>query len=369
MTHAFKFDFGAANPEQGYTKISPEDQYEKAVGYGFSNVKNVHAKDREEPGPLRRDFCIPLDTSFLVDVPADGNYKVSVLVGDEIAETETTITTGEGRLVVHKQRISAGHFIRTSFSVWVTDAQLKLTFTGRAPRINALEIECFPTACTLFLAGDSTVTDQPTDGYPYAGWGQMLPLFVKADASVANYALSGRSSLSFISEGVLDKIWSKIKPHDYLLIQFGHNDQKPDVARFTEPFTTYKETLKIYIDGARERGAYPILVTSVQRRFFEEDGSLRDTHGDYLKAMRELAVEQEVPLIDLAERSKVLFESAGPEGTKRLFMWLAPGEFMNFPDGVEDNAHFQQQGGIEVAKLVYLGLKELKIQPLNLYLR
>ena len=82
---------------------------------------------------------------------------------------------------------------------------------------------------------------------------------------------------------------------------------------------------------------------------------LRDTHGDYLKAMRELALAEEVPLIDLAASSKALFEALGPEGTKRLFMWLAPGEFMNFPDGVEDNTHFQQQGGIEVAKLVLPG--------------
>ncbi|MGO4499553.1 rhamnogalacturonan acetylesterase [Paenibacillus sp. 2RAB27] len=368
MTHALKFDFGVGSADIGYTKITPLTQYEKSVGYGFSHVKNVHAKDREEPSALRRDFCIPLDTSFLVDVP-DGTYRVSILLGDEIAETETTITTGEGRLVLHKQRTSAGHFARSSFSVWVTGSQLKLTFTGRAPRINALEIEPVPTACTLFLAGDSTVTDQPTDGYPYAGWGQMLPLFVKADAAVANYALSGRSSLSFIGEGVLDTIWGKIKPHDYLLIQFGHNDQKPDEARFTEPFSTYKETLKIYIDGARERGAYPILITSVQRRFFEEDGTLRDTHGDYLIAMRELAAAEEVPLIDLAASSKALFEALGPEGTKRLFMWLAPGEFMNFPDGVEDNTHFQQQGGIEVAKLVHAGLKDLNLQPLSLYLR
>lgn len=368
MTQVVKFDFGVGHADIGYTKITPLSQYEKTVGYGFSNVNNVHAKDRDEPGALRRDFCIPLDTSFLVDVP-DGTYRVNVLLGDEIAETETTITTGEGRLLLHKQRTSAGHFVRTSFSIWVTDAQLKLNFTGRAPRINALEIEAASTTCTLFLAGDSTVTDQPTSGYPYAGWGQMLPLFVKADASVANYALSGRSSLSFIREGVLDVIWGRIKPHDYLLIQFGHNDQKPDEARFTEPFSTYKETLKIYIDGARERGAYPILVTSVQRRFFEEDGTLRDTHGDYLVAMRELAAAEGVPLIDLAASSKALFEALGPEGTKKLFMWLAPGEFLNYPDGVEDNTHFQQQGGIEIAKLVHAGLKELKLQPLSLYLR
>lgn len=368
MTQGYQFDFGTGTPEEGYTKITPQNRYEKSVGFGFSNTERVNAKDRKESGPLRRDFCIPLDTSFIVDVP-DGIYKVSVLLGDEIAETDTTIKTGEGRLIVHKQRTGPGHFIRTSFSLWVTAGSLKLTFSGLAPRINAMEIEPAPQTCTLFLAGDSTMTDQPSDGYPYAGWGQMFPLFVKADAVVANYALSGRSSKSFIREGILDTIWSKIKPYDYLLVQFGHNDQKYGEERYTEPFTTYKETLKVYIDGARERKAFPILVTSVQRRFFEEDGTLRDTHGDYLTAMRELAAEEDVPLIDLAASSKKLFERLGPEETKALFMWLAPGEFMNFPDGTKDNTHFQQQGGIEVAKLVFEGFKDLSLQPLMLYLR
>jgi lysophospholipase L1-like esterase len=368
MTQSYRFDFGTVAPAEGYTKVTPQTVYDTALGYGFNQTQKVNAKDRVEPGALRRDFCIPLDTAFLLDV-ADGTYKVSVLLGDQIAATETTIKAGEGRLMVCKQRTSAGSFARVSFSVWVTGGRLKLAFTGLAPRINALEVEPAPQACTLFLAGDSTVTDQPDDGYPYAGWGQMLPMFVKADAAVANYALSGRSSKSFIREGVLDTIWSNIKPYDYLLIQFGHNDQKHDEERNTEPFTTYKETLKIYIDGARERKAIPILVTSVQRRFFEEDGMLRDTHGDYLTAVRELAADENVPLIDLAKSSKAVFEQWGPEATKSLFMWLAPGEFMNFPDGVEDNTHFQQQGGIEVAKLVYEDLKTLKLQPLMLYLR
>lgn len=194
-------------------------------------------------------------------------------------------------------------------------------------------------------------------------------MFVKQDAAVANYAKSGRSSKSFIGEGILDRIWSRIKPYDYLLVQFGHNDQKNDEERHTDPFTTYKETLKLYIEGARECEAIPILVTPVQRRFFQADGTLADTHGDYLTAMRELATKENVPLVDLAARSKELLERLGPEESKELFMWLAPGEFANFPDGVEDNTHFQQKGGIESARLVYEELKALQLQPLVLYLR
>lgn len=206
--------------------------------------------------------------------------------------------------MLHQVKTAPGQRIEASFTVWVTDGELKLTFEGANPRVQRLELVPSTHTCTLFLAGDSTVADQPAASFPYVGWGQMFPMYVNERAAVANYALSGRSSKSFIREGVLDQIWSRIKRDDYLLIQFGHNDQKPDEERRTEPFTTYKETLKLYIDGARSRTAHPILITSVHRRHFREDGTLRDTHGDYLTAVRELAAETDVPLVDLASRSK-----------------------------------------------------------------
>ncbi len=248
MTFNYRFDFGLGAAEDGYTKVTAQTCYEKMIGYGFSSTDKVNAKDRGGNQPLRRDFCIPQNSCFLVDVP-DGTYSVSILLGDELADTETTVKAGEGRMMVNKQRTVPGHFVWVRFAVWVTDGRLKLIFSGLAPRINAMEITAAPQTCTLFLAGDSTVTDQPADGYPYTGWGQMLPQYLKADAAVANYALSGRSSKSFIREGHLDAIWSKIKPYDYLLIQFAHNDQKYGEDRYTEPFTTYKETLKRYIEG------------------------------------------------------------------------------------------------------------------------
>lgn len=212
--------------------------------------------------------------------------------------------------------VPAGQYLRESFAIRVKDGQLKLSFSGAAPRINALDIQMDNEALVLFLAGDSTVTDQGEEGYPYAGWGQLLPRCFKAGIAVDNRALSGRSSKSFIEEGHLEGIAADIRPRDYLFIQFGHNDSKTDDLRHTEPFTTYKEHLLRLITVAREAGAYPVLVSSVHRRRFDSEEAIVDTHGDYLIAMRELADTEQVPLIDLAEKSRKLFEAYGSEGSK-----------------------------------------------------
>lgn len=368
LDKSYQFDFGIGEAAPGYTKITAATVYTAEQGYGFQELKRVAARDRKEPAALRRDFCIPMDTAFLVDLP-NGRYNVTLLLGDAITETVTTVKSGSGRLMLHKLRTGAGQFEKQSFSVQIDDGQLKLSFSGLAPRINAMDIVPSKQTTTIFLAGDSTVTDETEDNFPFAGWGQMLPQWFRAEVAVSNHAKSGRSSKSFIGEGRLDTILQSIQANDYLFIQFGHNDQKSDEERHTDPFTTYQEHLMRYIDAARERGAHPVLITSVQRRFFAPDGTIVDTHGEYLTAMRELAASEQVPLIDLAERSKALFEALGPEETKSVFMWAAPGEFIHFPRGVEDNTHFQENGAIRIAKLVADGIRELRLQPLTLYLK
>lgn len=373
----------------GYTAVSSTMIYDERRGYGFEPGSLVYEKQRYEerddeshsskgfPVPqeqaslsarLRSGFCIPLKAAFVVDVP-DGTYQVLLIAGDPLADTVTRVKAGEGRLMLPTIRTVAGQCAEMRFAVVVRGGQLRLTFSGPAPRINALEITLANQTMTIFLAGDSTVTDQPESGYPYCGWGQLLPAQFKHDVAVDNHAQSGRSSRSFIHEGRLDAIMQHIKPDDFLLIQFGHNDEKPDPERGTEPFTTYKQYLKKYIDAARAVKAHPVLITPVHRRYFAEDGTLTDTHGDYITAVRELAAEEEVALIDLAERSRVLFEAAGVEGTKDDFMWVLPGEYMNFPTGVEDNTHFQERGARRLAQQVAEAIRELRLQPLQMYLR
>ena len=266
--------------------MSAHSTYRDTIGYGFEPDSRVYEKqrfgetedrdrvqqNREYSGQanvsarLRSSFCIPLKASFIVDVP-DGTYQVLLIAGDELAETVTRVKAGEGRLMLPTIRTLPGQCAEVRFSVVVRDGRLRLSFSGPAPRINALEITLANQTMTVYLAGDSTVTDQPESGYPYCGWGQLLPAQFKHDVAVDNHAQSGRSSRSFINEGRLDAIMKRIKPEDFLFIQFGHNDEKPDPERGTEPFTTYKEYLKKYIDEARGAGARPVLVTPVHRRF------------------------------------------------------------------------------------------------------
>ena len=210
-----------------------------------------------------------------------------------------------------------------------------------------------PRRHTVFVAGDSTAATYATVDIPRAGWGQALPVFLRPEIDVVNGALSGASSKSFVDLGRLDLIRAAIRPGDTLLISFGHNDEKAeDPARYTAPWTTFQDYLRLYLDAARAARAQPILVTPVERRRFTADGVPYLSHGEYPDAMRALATSTGTPLIDLTALSFSLWTELGPEPTKDYFLWLAAGESPNYPAGVSDNTHFQSHGAIEVARLV-----------------
>ena len=206
---------------------------------------------------------------------------------------------------------------------------------------------------TIFVAGDSTAATYAVADVPRAGWGQALPVFLRPETRVVNEALSGASSKSFADLGRLDRILTQIRPGDLLLISFGHNDEKiEDPARGTDPWTTFQDYLRRYLDGARAADARPVLVTPVERRRFTAAGEPYLSHGEYPDAMRALATATRTPLIDLTALSFALWGSLGPEATKDHFLWLDAGESPNYPVGVSDNTHFQAHGAIEVARLV-----------------
>ncbi|WP_308301751.1 rhamnogalacturonan acetylesterase [Neobacillus cucumis] len=219
-----------------------------------------------------------------------------------------------------------------------------------------------PKPVTIYLAGDSTVSDYPSSLFPRSGWGQVLPTMLDQQVTIRNFAKRGRSSKSFINEGRLNWILNSIQKGDYLFIQFGHNDEKVKYPNLhTNPNTTYKSYLKHYIDGARKKGAIPILVTPVQRMSFSSDGRALNTHGRYPAAMKALAKEENVPVIDLASKSRRLYQQLGSVDTKRLFLWLKAGKYPNYPQGVKDPTHFQEYGAEQIAKLVIEGIEELHL--------
>jgi lysophospholipase L1-like esterase len=197
---------------------------------------------------------------------------------------------------------------------------------------------------TLYIAGDSTAAQKYADAAPETGWGMALPCFLREQLEVANHAVNGRSSKSFVDEGRLEVVLEAIRPGDLLLIQFGHNDEKSaDPTRYTEPWTTYQDYLRQYVDGARAHGARPVLATPVERRKFDADGNAVPTHGDYPAAMRALAEEEHVALLDIQALSIALWQRLGVEETKKYFNWTAT---------EQDNTHFNPPGAIAVARLV-----------------
>jgi lysophospholipase L1-like esterase len=222
---------------------------------------------------------------------------------------------------------------------------------------------------TIYIAGDSTACNYGPESAPRAGWGQIFQGFFDNGVAIRNEAISGRSSRSFIEEGALDLIKKDIRTNDYLFIQFGHNDEKiEDPTRYTEPDTSFKECLTRYIDTARNAGAFPVLITPVNRNKFGGDGKLEPTHGKYPKATIELAETLKVPLIDLTAMSKKLFKALGQERMKEIFLHLEAGENPNYPEGIIDNTHFQVSGAIEIAKLIIKGIHEISLPVLEKHL-
>ncbi|WP_233530905.1 rhamnogalacturonan acetylesterase [Paenibacillus alkalitolerans] len=241
-----------------------------------------------------------------------------------------------------------------------------MELTGTDPRINALVITKLPNRVkgdktNVYMAGDSTVMSYPSRFYPMAGWGQKIAHYFTDDITFTNRAIGGRSSKSFVLDGRLDTILTNIRPSDYLFIQFGHNDASSRPERYTDPYTTYKQYLAMYVDGARQRHAIPVLVTPVGRRSWDSEGQFKNDFPDYCIAMKQVAEEKNVPLLDLNTRSIELYNSIGIEDTKSIFLWLEPGEYPNYPNGVQDNTHFQEAGALQIAKVVSEGIRDMDL--------
>jgi lysophospholipase L1-like esterase len=212
---------------------------------------------------------------------------------------------------------------------------------------------------TIHMIGDSTMADKPLiPANPERGWGQLLPLYFEDGVRIANHARNGRSTKSFIDEGLWQEVLAALKPGDYVIIQFGHNDEKSQEPKlYTEPFGGFKTNLEMFVRETRERKATPVLATSIARRRFDDAGKLVDTHGEYPKVTRLVAQEQQVPLLELNTRSAELLAGMGPELSKKLFDWIAPGEFERDPKGLSDDTHLNAYGACRICDLAVLDIK------------
>ena len=319
---------------------------------------------------------------FSVVLP-EGNWHVTAALGGEKA-SDTTIKAESRRLMVESDKTN-GEFRERSFIVNVRnssvpppernapggsavvlndrelgsftwDNKLTLEFSGPAPLVDWVAIKPVEVP-TIFLLGDSTVTDQRwEDG---ASWGQMLTRFFKPAIAVANHAESGETLKSFVTGLRFAKVLSQLKAGDWVFIQFGHNDQKQNWPQtYVEAGTTYRAWLRTYLAEIRLRGATPVLVTSPQRRNFTSDGKIRNTHGDYPAAVRTVAVEEQVALIDLEAASRALYEALGPD--------RSPLAFSN--DG-KDPTHHNNYGAYQLAQAVAQGIRDsAALAPLAAFL-
>lgn len=237
---------------------------------------------------------------------------------------------------------------------------------------------------TVFMIGDSTMANKPLkDENQERGWGQMLPMMLQGKIRVDNHAVNGRSSRSFINEGRWDKVIELIRPGDYLVIEFGHNDEKPGEKRHTDPGSTFDDNLRMFAQKALEKGATPILMNSIVRRNFPaniaekaedrddnppsatgptknavEGDILVDTHGAYLISPRTVAEELGTPFVDLNALTHCLVQSLGREKSKELFMWIPANTYKFCPDGKIDNTHLNIYGGKVVAAIAAKAIAE-----------
>jgi lysophospholipase L1-like esterase len=311
-------------------------------------------------------------TQFSLALP-EGSWRITVTLGDRKAATQTTIKAESRRLMLRDVTTRAGEFATRSFVVNTRTAQLtppplnapggsavrlneretgsltwddKLTleFLGKAPGVAALSVEPAQVP-TVFLLGDSTVTDQRRA--PGASWGQMLPVFFAPEVAIANYAESGETLKSFLTALRFDKVLAAMKPGDFALLQFGHNDQKFQWPQtYVAATTTYRAYLRAYIAEIRLRGATPVLVTSPERRMFTASGTIRSTLADYAEAVRAVAAAEQVTLIDLNAASIRFYEALGPT--------RAP---LAFAAGGKDLTHHDNYGAWILARAVAESLR------------
>jgi hypothetical protein len=381
IAHAQKFVCGAE--KSGETTLTAASSYTASTpGFDLDTTPTVSAKSCSSDKPFFFSIAEP-----------EGNYRVTVVLGSDKAAT-TTVWAEARRLMLEKIPTKANASVTRTFDVNVrypefTDAvgtvqyvhlkprerngnmdwdhKLTLEFNGDNPSVRSITIKPIKKEPTIYIAGDSTVVDQDVE--PWTAWGQILPRFLRPGVVVANHAESGETIKSFVSERRFAKIFTQIKPGDYLFMQFAHNDQK--LQRGTDhavvPIDEYKSLLTEYIAKTRAAGATPVLVTSMNRRTFDATGHITNSLAGYPDAMREVAHQQHTALIDLNAMSKTLFEAMGAEGSMKAFMHFPANAYPNQTKAISDDTHFNSYGAYELARCIVDGIRQNNL-PLKKFL-
>ncbi|PPK97767.1 fibronectin type 3 domain-containing protein [Kineococcus xinjiangensis] len=362
---SLSFDLGSGALAPGATRLDATSAYTAEERAGFVDVRDVTATDRKTSDPLRSDFVTVGDTELVVDLP-NGDYTVSLVAGDPSGATDIALTA-EQMAKVQQTAKTAGEFLEMSFDIALVDGQLNLEFAGTAANLASLVItrkaeDQAGDEPTVWVTGDSTVQTYTADYAPQAGWGQMIGRFLSDDVTVTNKAIGGRSSKNFISQGRLDEVLLNVRPGDYLFAQFGHNDNTKGVDdRYAAP-ADYAEYLRTFVEGARQRGATPVLVTPVSRRSFDATtGKANVSFPAYVEAAAALAAETGTPLVDLSASSRAYLDEIGAEAAKSVFLHVPAGVYPNRPNGTSDDTHFQEYGAIQMARLVARDVAELDV--------
>lgn len=344
---SYKLDFSGGQPAAGWTAVAATNFYATDAGFGFESGANVQTADGATSSD--RPFY------FSAKLP-EGNYKVTVTFA---GETTTTVKSELRRLMLEKVHVAAGKTETRSFIANVRtpvipggnhvhlkqreqdsemadwDEKLTLEFNGVHPSLRSLEIE--PAVVpTVYIAGDSTVCDQSAE--PWNSWGQMLPRFFAPEVAVANYAESGESVRSSLGAQRFAKIFSLMKPGDYLFVQFGHNDMKDKAPDALE---TYQANLKKIIAETRAKDGTPVLVTSMERK----GGVDHDTLAGYPDAVRAVAKSENCALVDLNAMSRVFYQALGDD----------------LPKAFQDGTHHNNYGSYELAKCVITGIQQAQL--------
>jgi lysophospholipase L1-like esterase len=356
----WRFHLGPGAAPSGWTKVSAAAGYDAGgAGFGFESTGGIAQIDRGA------GFTTADRPFYFSAALPEGNYRVAVTLGDPGGESDTTVKAELRRLMLSGVATARGETVRREFIVNIRrpaipgapdgekksvalkprelneewrawDEKLTLEFNGARPCVSAIEITPAGDVPTVFLLGDSTVCDQPRE--PFASWGQMLTIFFKPAVAIANHGESGESYHGALEAGRLAKVLGAARPGDVVLMQYGHNDMKVvDVP-------AYKTGIRKFTAAFREKDISVVLVTPPHRRTFGKDGRITNSHKGYPDAVREVAREERLPLIDLLEMTRAFYEAMGPEASAAAFK---PG------DGTHHNAY----GACELAKCVVEGIR------------